>query len=175
MINAKTIQKIFSSLGTLNTITVYFNENENKKVKDTMQYIEQYVNEIDDKFSVFKETSEISKINKNAGIELVKVSHDTFEILKLSKKYGNITKGAFDITTKVLTDLYKSKNYSIESEKIKVALRKVNYNDIILDEENKSVMLENKGQAIDLGGIAKGYVSDKIKAIFKEKEIEERS
>ena len=65
----KTIQKIFSSLGTLNTITVYINENESEKVKNILDKVEQYVNEIDDKFSIFKDTSEISNINKNAGLE----------------------------------------------------------------------------------------------------------
>ena len=143
----KTIQKIFSSLGTLNTITVYINENESEKVKNILDKVEQYVNEIDDKFSIFKDTSEISNINKNAGIEPVNVSDDTFEILKLSKKYSLVTDGAFDITMQ-------------------------NYNDIILDEENQSVMLKNKEQAIDLGGIAKGYVIDKIIEIFKENKIE---
>ena len=94
----KTIQKIFSSLGTLNTITVYVNENESEKVKNILDEVEQYVNELDDKFSVFKDTSEISNINKNAGINTVTVSKDTYEILKLSKEYGDLTRGTFDIT-----------------------------------------------------------------------------
>lgn len=166
----KTIKKIFSSLGTVNTITVYVNENESEKAKKTLEFTEQYINKIDDKFSVFKNTSEISNINKNAGIKPVNVSDDTFEILKLSKVYSATTEGAFDITTKPVTDYYKN---SIENvEEFNETLRKVNYNCLIIDEENQSVMLKNKWQAIDLGGIAKGYVIDKIIEIFKENKIE---
>lgn len=166
----KTIQKIFSSLGTLNTITVYINENESEKVKNILDKVEQYVNEIDDKFSIFKDTSEISNIKKNAGIEPINVSDDTFEILKLSKKYSVITEGTFDITAKPITDYYKNLLEHIED--FNETLRKVNYNDVIIDEENQSIRLKNKGQAIDLGGIAKGYVIDKIIEIFKENKIE---
>ena len=166
----KTIQKIFSSLGTLNTIIVYLNENESEKAKNTLELVEQFVNRIDDKFSVFKDTSEISNINKNAGIEPVDVSNDTFEILKSSKKYSLITNGAFDITTKPLIDYYKNLLKNVEN--FNEILRKINYNDIILDEKKQSVMLKNKGQAIDLGGIAKGYVIDKIIEIFKKDKIE---
>ena len=165
----KTIQKIFSSLGTLNTITVYVNENELERIKNILDKVEQYVNEIDDKFSVFKDTSEISNINKNAGINTVTVSKDTYEILKLSKEYGDLTQGTFDITLKPYIDIIKNKdkikNFNIYSINI-------NYNDIILDEENQAVMLKNKGQAIDLGGIAKGYVIDKIIEIFDKNKIE---
>ena len=167
----KTIQKIFSSLGTLNTITVYVNENESEKVKNILDEVEQYVNELDDKFSVFKDTSEISNINKNAGINTVTVSKDTYEILKLSKEYGDLTRGTFDITLKPYIDIIKNKN----KDKIKnfnIYSININYNDIILDEKKQSVMLKNKGQAIDLGGIAKGYVIDKIIEIFDKNKIE---
>ena len=166
----KTIQKIFSSLGTLNTITVYINENESEKVKNILDKVEQYVNEIDDKFSVFKDTSEISNINKNAGIKPVNISDDAFEILRLSKVYSAITVGTFDITTKPLTDYYKNSLENVED--FNETLRKVNYNCLMIDEKNQSVMLKNKDQAIDLGGIAKGYVIDKIIEIFKENKIE---
>ena len=131
----KTIQKIFSSLGTLNTITVYVNENESEKVKNILDEVEQYVNELDDKFSVFKDTSEISNINKNAGINTVTVSKDTYEILKLSKEYGDLTRGTFDITLKPYIDIIKNKN----KDKIKnfnIYSININYNDIILDEKN---------------------------------------
>lgn len=167
----KYIQKIFSSLGTLNMITLYFND-EALKAKEVMNHIENYCNLMDDRLSVFKETSEVSNINKMSGIEPVKVSQDTFEIIKIAKKIGKETDGAFDITMKPVVDLWFNarKEKSIPSkENIKETLGKVNYNDIILKERQKSVMLKNKGEQIDLGGIAKGYIIDKIKEIIIEK------
>jgi thiamine biosynthesis lipoprotein len=42
----------------------------------------------------------------------------------------------------------------------------VNYRDILFDDINSSVMLKHNGQAIDLGGIAKGYAADQVRDIF---------
>lgn len=89
----------------------------------------------------------------------------------MQKKIGKETDGAFDITMKPVVDLWFNarEEKSIPSkENIKETLGKVNYNDIILKERQKSVMLKNKGEQIDLGGIAKGYIIDKIKEIIIE-------
>lgn len=166
----KYIQKVFSSLGTLNLITLYF-DGEALKAKEVMNRIESYCNQMDDNLSVFKETSEVSIINNMSGIGPVKVSPDTFEIIKISKAMGEETDGAFDITMKPVADLWFNARAakSIPSEShIKEALSKVNYNDIILKEKQRSVMLKNKNEQIDLGGIAKGYILDKIKEMITE-------
>lgn len=166
----KYIQKLFSSLGTLNNITLYFNEEDSEKANTVMQTIEDYCNELDDKLSIFKEKSEINRINNNAGIKFVQVSQDTFEIIKMAKEFGKITNGAFDITIKPLVDLWsearKEKNIP-KKIKLKDFLRKINYNNIILNDKDHSVMLKKQGQSIDLGGIAKGYVIDKVKYILQ--------
>lgn len=169
----KYIQKLFSSLGTLNNITLYFDEKDSEKANNVMKNIEDYCNELDDKLSIFKEKSEVNLINNNAGIKLIQVSKDTFDMIKIAKECGKITNGAFDITIKPLVDLWtkarKEKNIP-NNENIKFFLRKINYNDIILSDDN-CIMLKNKGQAIDLGGIAKGYIIDKVKNIIKDNEF----
>ena len=104
-----TIQKMFQALGTINTITIYFEKKEMDKVHQILEYIEKYINDIDDKFSIFKKSSEINNINKMAGKEFICISEDTFEILKLSKNYGDFTAGLFDITSKPYIDLIKNK------------------------------------------------------------------
>lgn len=86
----KNIRKIVSSLGTINEISLYFNETETEKAKKLLDSLEKYLYEIDDKWSVFKENSEVSLINKNAGIKEICVSSDTFEIKKLAKEYGKM-------------------------------------------------------------------------------------
>lgn len=160
----KTLRKIISSMGTINEITLNIEEEKIEKARSVMNDIENYLLEIDDKFSIFKKNSEISLINNNAGIKETKVSKDTFEIIKLSKEYGILTNGAFDITIYPLSTLWKE---SIKNKKVpqnfNTYLRNVNYNDIILNEDKQSVMLLNKGQSIDLGGISKGYILDKVK------------
>lgn len=109
--------------------------------------------------------SELSEINRNAGIKPVKVSDDTFNVIEKSLKYSKLTNGKFDVTVGPLTSMWNIGNDKArvpsESE-IKAALPLVNYKDIVLNKNNKTVFLKKKGMKIDLGGIAKGYCADKV-------------
>ena len=160
----KKIEKIFTALGTINNITLYFDDIDTIKAHNTLNLIEEYINDLDNKLSIFKSTSEISLINNNN--KYIKVSNDTFKIIKLAKEYSKITYNTFDITTKPLKDIWLNKTIPNNKE-IKNILKLINYKDIILNNKDMSIKLRHKGQAIDLGGIAKGYIIDKIKDILK--------
>lgn len=142
-----------------------------KKIIDKASFI---MHAFEEKLSFFKENSEVSLINKNAGIRFVKVSKETFEIIKKAKYYSKITNGFFDITVAPLMELWKinSENPIVpRKNEIKDSLNLVNYNDIKIDEENKSIMLLNRNQKIDLGGIAKGYIADRIIEFYKKNDV----
>lgn len=126
--------------------------------------------EIDDKMSVFKNNSDISKINKSAGIRPEKVSEDTYYVIKKAIQYAHLSQGAFEPTIRPLVKLYNFGNEGTRipsKEEINKALKLVNYKDVIINDENKSIMLRNKDQSLDLGAIAKGYAADEVKRIFE--------
>lgn len=147
--------------------------NEDEKV--ILKQSSQYMRQLEKKLNFYDEDSEISSINKSSGIDFVKVSHDTFNIIKAAKHYSQMTKGIFDVTIASLV-----KKWSINSSSPKVLSREeaesakslVNYQDILLDEENERVMLAKKNQKIDLGGIAKGYIADKVIELYEKNGIE---
>lgn len=150
----------FNALGTLNIISVEIEE------EDLLVHIVEDIKHLDDLFSIFKEESEISQINRNAGLKSVKVSKDTFEIIQIAKFYGEKTNGAFDITSAPLSELWGIHKGSEEVPsfyKIYKARKLVNYQDIILDQDECSVFLKRKNMKIDLGSIAKGYCVDRVK------------
>lgn len=130
--------------------------------------------EFEEKLSFFKEESEVSKINKNAGKCFTKVSNDTFEIIKKSIYYSKLTNGLFNITIAPLTEKWEINSENprvLTKEEVKEGLSLVDCEDIILMENNSTVMLLREGQKIDLGGIAKGYIADKIIEFYKEKNV----
>lgn len=136
----------------------------------TIDEIKTYVSDLDKKLSLYSEQSEVSKINGNAGKDFVKVSNDTFEIISYAKKLCSESNGSFDITIAPLTKLWNimSENPKVpDAQEIDAKKELVNFNDIILDESTTSVKLLKEGQAIDLGGIAKGYVCQKVVEICK--------
>lgn len=158
------ITKEFYSLGTLNQLKVY-GKNAEKAIEESSEKL----SEIDDKMSVFKESSEISKINENAGNKSQIVSKDTYYVIQKAIKYCSLSKGAFDITIRPIVGLW---NIGKESARIpsvneiKEKLKVVNYKDIVLDENNNTIFLKKDKQEIDVGGIAKGYAADEVKNIL---------
>lgn len=136
--------------------------------------------EIDGEFSLCKKydnlfnsknkSSEIYKLNYADG-KFVEVSADTAEIIKKAVEFSKIGNGAFDISAGRLIDLwdFKSNNPDIPNDKdIKSALGSVGYENIITD--GNKIKLKNNSK-IDLGGIAKGYIADKLREDLKEKGI----
>ena len=106
--------------------------------------------------------SEITRINRNAGISEVKVSHDILKLLEKALYVSENTEGAFDVTIGPVIALYDfHKKIIPDNGMIKKNLSLVNYRDIIINSDRSTVFLKRKGMLIDLGGIAKGYAADK--------------
>ena len=145
-----------------------------KKVQDTLfSEIEARLIDIENKMSIYKEDSEISQINKYGFIEPVKVSDDTFEVIKSGYYYSELSNGVFDITVGSIVKLWNvsGENPKVPTEdQIKEALNRVGYQNIILYDD-KRVGLKKEGVVIDLGGIAKGYATDEIRKILLENGI----
>lgn len=120
-----------------------------------------FMKELEEKLSDYIEDSEVSKINKKAGVEPVEVSADTLEIIKKSLWLSELTEGAFDITVGAITIRARRLREISEDE----ARNLVNYKKVKV--EGSSVFLEEKGMAIDLGGIGKGFAIQKAYEFIK--------
>ncbi|ACL70177.1 FAD:protein FMN transferase [Halothermothrix orenii] len=120
-----------------------------------------YMKEKADRFDRFNPESDISVINRNSG-QAVKVNEDTVELLRYSLKYARMSQGAFDPTVAPLMDLWgfskNRKNRVPSPGEIKGVLSRVGYDRIEIYRSNQVYL--PPGMAIDLGGLAKGYVVD---------------
>lgn len=165
--------KTYYNLGTINEITLY---DITKKDGDRiLEECESILKDIDNKMSRQITSSEVSEINNQAGKNYVKVSDDTYYVIKESIDFSNISNDTFDISVGPIVDLWGigTDNAKVPSKKeIKDSLSLVNYKNILLNDENKSVKLATKNMKIDLGGIAKGYAADKIYEFLKEEKLE---
>jgi FAD:protein FMN transferase len=162
----KNVTRIFKALGTVNSIHVPCCID-----KGTVDLAVERVNEIDDRMSVFKQNSDIYRVNYNSGASFFPVHTDTFELIKKAAFFSALSEGAFDVTVSPLIELWGigRKVISVpETDDIEDARSLTDYKSIIIDEENLSVMLKKRGQRIDLGGIAKGYAADEVKRILLE-------
>ena len=117
---------------------------------------------IDESMSVYKPTSEVSKVNDLAAKQPVKISPELFQLLTTALEYSRITEGAFDITYASVGYMYDFREHKRPSEQqIASALPAVNYRHVLLDPATSTVRFSQPGVRIDLGGIAKGFAVDK--------------
>ena len=132
----------------------------------------EYCKEFEETVSRTIETSEIYRLNHANG-NPVEVSDVTLELLQKGVEYGDLTNGKFDITVAPLSGLWDFKNNTgtVPNEQdIKEALSHVNYKNIVID--GNMVSLSDPKAAIDLGGIAKGYMADRLKEYLMKEGIE---
>lgn len=115
------------------------------------------------------EGSDVWNINHSKG-QSVTVSDDTLTLLKEALHYCEITDGAFDVSIEPVSSLW---NFHEDAEAsvpddtaIKDGLHHVDYTQIHV--EDHSVTLDDPEGGIDLGAIAKGYISDGVRDVLRE-------
>lgn len=132
------------------------------------------VSRIENLISDWISTTPISDVNRNAGIKPVKVPQEVFDLVQRSIKISELTSGAFDISYASMDKIWKFDGSMTEMptpEEIKKSVEKVGYKNIILDAENNTIFLKNKGMKLGLGGIGQGFIADKIKALLISKGV----
>lgn len=149
---------------TFVTVTIY--ETDKNNTKKDMELIDKCFDickKYENIFSTTLENSELYKVNK-ADTKTINISNELEDILKLSLDYKMLTNGAFNISIGKLSNLWNFKNEIIPSDEdinnalseLKNALYSIEDNTIIWNTSDKI-------PDITLGGIAKGYIADKLK------------
>ncbi|GCF94591.1 FAD:protein FMN transferase [Enterococcus florum] len=134
----------------------------------------QQVEKLDKQLSSYRAGSEIDQVNQSAGQKPVKVSKKTFELVKTAYEYSKQSEGLFDLTIGPIVQLWRvgtDEARKPTQEEIDAALIKVDYQKVQLNETEQSVYLKESGMSLDLGGIAKGFISDQIAAMLREAEV----
>ena len=113
-------------------------------------------------FDLYDEKSDIARINAAAG-EPVRMHADTVDLLLAAKTYCEQADGLFDVTIGAVSTLWDfTEGVRPAPEAIADALPHVDWRCIEIDEEALTVRLADPQAKLDLGGIAKGYVADRL-------------
>jgi thiamine biosynthesis lipoprotein len=127
---------------------------------------------VDELMSDYKKDSEISRVNRDAFKQPVKVSQSTYEVLEKGVEFSRLSEGAFDVTVGPIVQLWRAATAanSVPTEgQLQQAQSKVGYEKLTLDANELTVRFAVDGMKLDLGGIAKGYAIDKaIEAMQKQ-------
>lgn len=132
------------------------------------------ISRIEDLISEWKSDSQISEVNRNAGIKPVKVDREVFDLTKKALSFSKSSNGAFDISIVALDKVWKFDDSMTEKpskEAIKNSIKNVGYQNIVLDSINSTLFLTKPNMKIGFGATGKGYAADRGKQIMIENGI----
>lgn len=143
------------------------------KAEEAVQEAEGQIKALENKLSRTKADSLVSGLNRDGSIR--HLTYDYWNLIARAKEYRDATNGAFDITIAPIMDAwgFTGDQFRVpEQSELNELLKHVNSDEIQVQEEPSYSVTLGEGQAIDLGGIAKGYTSDLVEQTFRANGIE---
>ena len=127
------------------------------------------IRRIEKLISSWDSNSQISRVNRSAGLKPESVDKEVFELVKRAKHISQISDGAFDISYASIDRIWKfdgtMKSLPTEAN-IRKSVEKIDYKNIVLNQNDQTIFLKNAGMKIGFGGIGKGYAADMAKKLL---------
>jgi FAD:protein FMN transferase len=151
--------------------TVMSHQISGKYAEECLSAVLTEVKHLEGILSRFLPESDISRINRSAGVRSEAISPETMEVLSQALRFSDDSQGAFDISIGPLVSLWNNgQNLTDPPDPaaIRQTLSLVNFEDLRVDSLKGTAGLRRKGQSIDLGGIGKGFAGDRILDVFRD-------
>lgn len=153
-------------LDTVISISLYDNQDE-AILDGAFALCEEY----EQLFSRTISTSDVYRINHSDGAP-VEVADATAELLCIALEYARLSGGAFDPTIEPLVtlwDIMADEPHVPDASAISAALARADWTKVSVD---GNVVTLHAGMGLDLGGIAKGYIADKLREYLSENGVD---
>jgi FAD:protein FMN transferase len=127
---------------------------------------------LDSLMSVWKQGSDVLRLNEAAGDHPVPVSPEVLECLRIARQISELTDGRFDVTFGALSDLWRfddqdKDNRVPDPAEIQKRLSLIDYRRLVIDERAGTAFLQQRGMRAHLGGIGKGYAVERAVKTFR--------
>lgn len=154
--------RYLTAMDTVMSLTAY-GENRDGALEMSVAEIQR----LDDLLSIGNENSDISRLNREKHAVL---SPDTWSLLSQALDLAQDTQGVFDPTVYPLVKLwgFYDKDYHVPTrQELSDTLAQVDYREVSLSQGSYEASLGN-GQQIDLGGIGKGFTSQRVTELLRD-------
>lgn len=122
--------------------------------------------------TTFNDSSQTNRINNSAGKNPEQVDDEVFNLIKRSIGISRLTQGAFDITygsiDKSLWNFDQHMTRLPDPETARRMVRLIDYRNIVLDDDRRTVFLRHEGMRLGFGGIGKGYAADRARHVLQQ-------
>jgi FAD:protein FMN transferase len=161
-----------SAMGTIFSLYLYADSED--RARSIAQTAFDEVDRVDALLSNYQESSELSRINREASHHAVITDGETFAFLQTSLLWSAKTSGGFDITVGRLMKawgFFRSQGrVPTDAELVEVG-KQVGWRKVILVPRERSVRFDVEGLELDPGGIGKGYVVDRMAELLRSQNI----
>jgi thiamine biosynthesis lipoprotein len=130
------------------------------------------IDRLESQLTVYRATSEVSRLNRLAGLVPVPVEPRLFDLLALTEELSRQTGGAFDITAGPLIKawgFFQRAGKVPSDDELNTATSVVGMHHVALDTERRSVRFDRNGVEINLGSIGKGYALDRAAYLLRDR------
>jgi FAD:protein FMN transferase len=138
------------------------------------EYADAALNEIDRleaQLTVYRDTSEVSRLNQRAAHHPVRVEAHLFSLLELAHTIHKETEGAFDISVGALIKawgFYRRAGRVPSREELAALRERIGMQHLLLDAPTQTVSYQRQGLEINLGSIGKGYALDRAANLLRD-------
>jgi thiamine biosynthesis lipoprotein len=129
------------------------------------------IDRLESQLTVYRPTSEISRLNRIAARAPVPVERRLFDLLALASEITTQTGGAFDVTAGPLIKawgFFQRQGQVPTDGDLAAALENVGMDHVALDAVRCAVQYDQPGVEINLGSIGKGYALDRAGELLRE-------
>ena len=162
----KAVETQIFAMDTVMELTAY-----GSGAKDAVSQSEEAIQSLEAMLDRTSEASEVSVLNRSAGSPAA-VSETLAELLRAALDYADATDGSFDVTIAPVMDAwgFTTDHQQVPDPSVLEALLPLVDSSLVTLEETAegAAVTLAAGQSVDLGGIAKGYVSDCVEAVFRQ-------
>ena len=129
------------------------------------------IHRIEKLLTTFSNDSQTNLVNTNAGLAPVRVDKEMYDLIERSIRISQLTQGAFDITYGSIDKTLWNFDVNMKSlpspDVAHRLVRLINFKNIILNADDCTVLLKEKGMRIGFGGIGKGYAAEMAKNVMQ--------
>jgi thiamine biosynthesis lipoprotein len=163
------VERTFMAMGSSLKVSIWTADE--AKATAAAARVAQEFDRLEALLSVWKDGSDVVRLNNAAGLAPIRVSTDTLAALQVALEAGELTRGKFDITFGALTDIWRfdhdQDNLVPDRAAIEARLPRVDFRAVRLDTTAGTAFISRPGMRVHLGGVGKGYAIDRAVAMLR--------
>jgi thiamine biosynthesis lipoprotein len=156
-------------MGTTFSIHIYSPDQQTASAQLDVAFEE--IERIEEALSNYRPSSELSRINRLAGLHAVTTDPEVFGLLQTAVDYSRRSQGAFDVTVGPLMrawGFFRANGHFPNQKELNSARASTGWQYVELDQRFRTVRFRRHNMELDLGGIGKGYAVDRVVALLRE-------